>query len=248
MAKAKTNKNRIVDTPAHQYSWDDDNDRLILYADIMGFSHRVNSSNHCDLKEDLIAFKQAWESRLKPLQASDHLRSVQFSDSILIVVNGTNSKMFNLISKAAICLMQCAIELGFPIKGVISQGKFTYDRAKELYFGTPLVNAYLLHEEIHYYGIVVHHSAEQTVKKYTDASNPYSKTEIPLKKGKVSHYHLSWHLLNKNLSKGDIGKDVNEWLDNIEEQVSGAPRIYVDHTRNVIMKDTSQWETTLDAD
>lgn len=248
MAKSKPYRNHIVDTPFQQHSWDDDNDRLILYADIMGFSHRVNVSNHSDLKDELIAFKQAWESRLKPLQAGDYLRSVQFSDSILIVVNGINAKMFNLISKAAICLVQSAIELGFPIKGVIAQGKFTYDRTKELYFGTPLVNAYLLHEEIHYYGIVVHHSAEQTVKKYSDSSNPYSKTEIPLKRGKVSHYHLSWHLLNKNLSKGNIGIDVNEWLDNIEDQVSGSPRVYVDHTRTVIKNDNSQWETTLEAD
>lgn len=248
MAKTKQHKSRIVDTPFQQHTWEDDNDRLILYADIMGFSHRVNSSNHSDLKNDLITFKQTWESRIKPLQAGDHLRSVQFSDSILIVVNGTNEKMFNLISKAATCLMQSAIKLGFPIKGVIAQGKFTYDREKELYFGPPLVNAYLLHEEIHYYGIVVHHSAEQTIKRYADSTNPYTKAEIPLKKGKVSHYHLSWHLLNRNLSKGNIGEEVNNWLDKIEEQVSGTPRIYVDHTRNVIQNDNVEWGTTSEAE
>ena len=87
MAKTKQHKSRIVDTPFQQHTWEDDNDRLILYADIMGFSHRVNSSNHSDLKNDLITFKQTWESRIKPLQAGDHLRSVQFSDSILIGVS-----------------------------------------------------------------------------------------------------------------------------------------------------------------
>ena len=77
--------------------------------------------------------------------------------------------MFNLITKAAVRLMQSAISLGFPIKGVLAQGKFTYDKDNELYFGAPLVAAYNLHDDIHYYGIVVHHSAEKTVKLYADA-------------------------------------------------------------------------------
>ena len=35
----------------------------------------------------------------------------------------------------------------------------------------------------------------------------------------------------------------NEWLDKIEESVSGAPRIYVDNTRDVVKNDNTQWET-----
>ena len=138
---------------------------------------------------------------------------------------------------------QYYLKLGFPIKGVIAQGNFTYDKKNELYFGLPLVNAYQLHEELNYYGIVVHHTAERIVKKYADATKPYTKTEIPLKKGKTSHYHLAWHLLNMNLSTGNIKDDVNKWLDAIEEGVSGTPRIYVDNTRNVIAKDNTKWET-----
>ena len=65
------------------------------------------------------------------------MKSVQFSDSILLVVNGTNEKMFNIITKAAVCLVQSAMSLGFPIKGVIAQGKFSYDKDNELYFGLP---------------------------------------------------------------------------------------------------------------
>lgn len=112
-----------------------------------------------------------------------HLKSVQFSDSTLIVVNGTNEKMFNLISKAAICLMQSAISLGFPIKGVLAQGKFTYDTKNEIYFGLPLVEAYQLHEEIYYYGIVVHHSAEQTVKPVYRCHKTIYKNKGELKEG-----------------------------------------------------------------
>ena len=238
------NKRKIkIERLDKSISWEDDLERLVLYADIMGFSHRVTFNNHEELKQDLKNFKKAWETKIKPLEKGGHLKSVQFSDSILLVVNGTNEKMFNIITKAAVCLMQSAIRLGFPIKGAIAQGKFTYDKTNELYFGLPLVSAYQLHEELNYYGIVVHHSAERTVKKYADATKPYTKTEVYLKKGITSHYHLSWHLLNKDLSAGNIKSDVDKWLDDIEEGVSGAPRIYVDNTRKVVKKDDTKWDT-----
>lgn len=246
VTKRRDNKFKIVDTPQKSIAWEDDAERLILYADIMGFSHRVNRNNHFKLKTDLLRFKQSWDAKSTPLRMGDHLRSVQFSDSILIVVNGTNEKMFNLITKAAVRLMQSALSLGFPIKGVIAQGKFTFDNNNELYFGLPLVEAYQLHEEIYYYGIVVHHSAEQTVKLFSDATRPYSKTQVNLKKGRTSHYHLSWHLLDTKLCKGNIADTVNKWLDKIEESVSGTPRIYVDNTRDVIKNDNATWMTTAD--
>lgn len=212
-----------------------------MYADIMGFSHRVTTNNHENLKNKLLEFKKKWLSKSSQLKIGGQLKTVQFSDSILVVVNGTDAEMLDMITKAAACLMQSAMSLGFPIKGVIAQGKFTYDSRDELYFGLPLVEAYTLHEEIQYYGIVVHHSAEQVVKKYKDILNLYSKTKVNLKKGKTSHYHLSWHLMDEQLNRGNIKTQVNNWLDMIEESVSGAPRIYVDNTREVIQSDERAW-------
>lgn len=239
----KLKKSRIIDASVRTIKWEDDSDRLVLYADIMGFSHRVQNDNHSSLKEKLIRFKKSWEAKIKPLREGDYLRSVQFSDSILVVVNGVDSKMFNLITKAAVCLVQSALSSGFPIKGVLAKGKFTYDKENELYFGLPLVDAYQLHDEIQYYGIVVHHTAEEIVKLYTDSFKPYTKTKVNLKRGKTSHYHLSWHMLDSKLSKGNIAELGNGWLDKIEESVSGAPRIYVDNTRDVILLDNDCWNT-----
>ena len=220
--------------------WDDAAERLVLYADIMGFKSRVMDNSHETLRDDISRFRSAWESRMKPFLKADHLRYVQFSDSILIVVNGVDEKMFNLISKAAFCLMHTAISNRFPIKGVISQGTFTYDKTRELYFGRPLVDAALLHDEIRYYGIVVHNSAEATIKAKKDAENRYCKSEIPLEKGKTSHYHLAWNLVNQKYKPEDITDICNLWLDVIEEQVSGRPRVYIDNTRAVFEHDRNQ--------
>ena len=84
--------------------WNEDAPRLILYADFMGFKSRIFSSSHNELKALLERFNEAWHNRLQPLQLGGNLKFVQFSDSILVVVNGTNEKMFNLISKAAVCM------------------------------------------------------------------------------------------------------------------------------------------------
>lgn len=222
--------------------WSKGVDRLLLYADIMGFKSRVLSTTHEKLKGQLSKFRNQWQNKMSPLQIKDYLRFVQFSDSILIVVNGTDEKMFNLITKASVCLMHTALENGFPIKGVLSQGEFSFDRDSELYFGRPLVDAALLHDELKYYGIVVHHTAEHTVKLYQSDSNPFSNTPIALDGGETSHFHLAWNLLDTTYKPNNITDKCNEWLNAIEERVSGRPRIYVDKTRKILANDSQRFK------
>ena len=218
-------------------NWNDSAERLILYADIMGFKERVYSKSHDELKDNLLKFKDKWDKYVSPFQFKEHLKFAQFSDSTLIVVNGTDEKMFNLLTKAAFRLIHAAMEMKFPIKGIIAQGDFLFDKRKELYFGCPLVDAALLYDEIQYYGIVVHHSAERVVEKFRNKERPYLKSEIFLKSGKISHYHLCWNMLCHNLAPGDNSKECESWLDEIEKEVSGRPRIYVDNTRKVLGED-----------
>ncbi len=218
--------------------WNTDTERLVLYADFMGFKERVIKTPHVDLKKQMKEFRETWERRMTPLILSDNLKFAQFSDSILIVANGTSWKMFNLITKAAARLMHVALSKGFALKGVLAEGVFTYDEKNEIYFGRPLVDAYLLHEEIKYYGIVVHHTAEKTVKKYAAVNdNPYSDSPIALEKGLTGHYHLCWNMIDEKLEAIDCTEDCVKLLDTIAETVSGKPRIYIDNTKKVLMED-----------
>lgn len=221
--------------------WNVDTERLILFADIMGFKERVINKSHEQLKKDMETFHDKLEKQSSPLRMSDQLRYAQFSDSILVVANGTNEAMFNLISKAAARLMHVALSDGIAIKGVIAQGRFTYDEKKELYIGKPLVDAYLLHDEIKFYGIVVHHSAEKTVKSYaSDTRNPYTNLPIALEKGQTSHYHLCWNMMDTLLAANDNTDECKRWLDKISETVSGRPRIYVDNTLRIMEADQKE--------
>ena len=217
--------------------WTEDAERFVLYADIMGFTDRVMRSKHDVLRKGFMGFRKRLERQNSPLFKDGLLKLVQFSDSFLIVAKGNDYKMFNLLTKSAARLMHVALELGFPIKGAIAQGTFTFDSESQLYFGRPLVDAAILHDQLKFYGIAVHHSAEKLVKQFTSADNPYYLSPIALRTGWVSHYHLAWHLLGKDLDSKDNKEESKGWLQGIAESVSGDPRIYIDNTLRMMDND-----------
>ncbi len=226
----------------------------VLYADIMGFKERVMRTEHQDLEKELEELKEKLDSWLSPfLENVETFKVSMFSDSVLIVDKNTKEG-FNRISKAGIGLMRVALEASFALKGVISKGLFSYKEEKQLFFGRALVDAYLLQEQVHYYGIVAHHSVEEDIKKHANGwkekdngkrkgINPYVLSPIPLKNGDTTHYHLAYNLISE---KRETGKDVEKthkkiisWLEKIRGTVSGAPRIYVDKTLQVLKEDLS---------
>ena len=83
--------------------------------------------------------------------------------------------------------MQTAIKQQIFIKGAIAQGRITCDIPKQLFFGHALIDAYLLEENIHYNGILVDRTAENSVIKLagtTDRTNEFSTTEFSISRVK----------------------------------------------------------------
>lgn len=102
------------------------------------------------------------------------------------------------------------------------------------FFGQPLVDAYLLQDEIKFYGIVAHHTIEHLIKNSKpDIARMFAKTDVPLEKGWSKHYILSWEKINNNSFHAN-GIELGPWLDSIEENISGKPRVYVDNTIKVM--------------
>lgn len=123
--------------------------------------------------------------------------------------------------------------MGLPIKGAISKGNLTLDEERQLVFGKALVDAYLLEEELFYYGVAVHHSIEELVKKNIP-DQPYHLLPLPMKSGKIPHYQLSYHMYAFDLSKKDNTSTIMSNLDITQSKVSCRPRIYISNTREVI--------------
>lgn len=219
----------------------EEKDRFVLYLDIMGFKDRVNRVDVEQLKEQLLLFKTK-NNKLKPLLVAGDTKNTlidmaQFSDSIVLVTCDTKNEDLNRISKAATILMQTALQTGFALRGAVTKGKMVFDKENQLFFGKALVDAYLLEEELCYYGVVFHESMEESIlKAITKKYIPIEDISVPLKKGMSKHYHIAWHKLTDALQEGDISSEAIDWLKSLRKTVSGNPRVYLDNTIKIIVK------------
>ena len=125
-------------------------------------------------------------------------RMVQFSDSIIIASLDDSKSALNKIVKAGVVLMQNALETGFALKGAI---------------GRSIVDAYLLEEELKFYGVVFHHSVEELIQQYKDIPPirgkreqkiPVSEYQIHLKSGRSTHYVYIISQADQGLIRGGL--------------------------------------------
>lgn len=232
-------------------------DKFVLYLDIMGFKERVKKVETDELKVQLQSFMTR-DNKLKPLlkdakKETILINKAQFSDSIVLVTTSDTLDDLNRICKAAVILMQNALKTGFALRGAMTKGEMVFDTENQLFFGKALVDAYLLEEELCYYGIVFHESMEDDVIKVEQSKQyyilnedskskryiPIEDIEVPLKKGKSKHYHIAWHTLTEILKKGNIKEEALGWLKEMRKTVSGNPRVYLDNTIEIIQKKQS---------
>lgn len=223
--------------------------RFVVFLDIMGFKERVARNSQETLYKELTDFNRDITTIInstrnlktptnnKQEDSSDvvlvnsernnnEILLAQFSDSIVLFSNGNTQENLLTISKVAKQIMMSAIkrERPIPLKGALAEGDITCDMTKQLFFGQALIDAYLLEENVQYYGIVVHHSAEQSVKDC--GSNIFQNNLVPLKSGKINHYELVWY--------NDSCDDAKSGLERIRLTVSDSPRKYVDNTDSLI--------------
>lgn len=200
--------------------------RFVVFLDIMGFKDRVARTSHSKLLTQLTEFNSEISSYISFRHEAD-IQLAQFSDSIILFSNDTTLKSLKSIAEVARGIMQTAIRRQIPLKGAIAQGQITCDIPKQLFFGQALIDAYLLEENIHYYGILVHHTAESAVSKLDETL--FKDIKAPLKSGKIAHYELSWYADENN----ELA-NIYDALKNIRQTVSDAPRKYIDNTVEVI--------------
>lgn len=86
--------------------WNAVHDRIILYADIMGFKAKLNNTVHNDVTKELRQFIKALSNHISPYQTGGHIRMTLFSDLIVIAADRCTIPNFRLIVKAAAALMQ----------------------------------------------------------------------------------------------------------------------------------------------
>ena len=190
-------------------------DRFIAYFDVMGFKDFSYRNSHedvakmmnllstqvqdiRDVEEELL--NQEIETKVDLEKAI--IMPVIFSDTI-ILISGSNTiyDARKSIISASFFLLKM-MKNTVPVKGALAYGRLTADFTKSVYFGRPLIDAYLLSEETHFYGATLHHSFEKYLSENESVNipNPILKQQkVPMKIGQVTLLHKSVriHLLNQ---------------------------------------------------
>ncbi|AWA30945.1 hypothetical protein HYN48_13145 [Flavobacterium magnum] len=224
--------------------WNDTDNRFVAFFDIMGFKNLVQTKSHANILKQmrqLAAIVNYIDSQeIVSKNSQSVLKSTIFSDSIILISNNnTVSSAANIMLHSSL-LMTVAIRLGIPMKGCIAHGKFTADFENSIFFGQPLIDAYLLEEELSLYSIVLHNSFENhLINKYYGGYKfrdniRWFKYLTPLKVGKSQHYHLNWifygFLLNEKVDNSTKIEEFRKLINNFYLTVSGRTRSYVDNT------------------
>ena len=210
--------------------------RFVAFLDIMGFKDRVARTSHQELFAQLTDFNRDITICFRKYPQTE-IQLAQFSDSILLFSKDTTLESLKYLADATRDIMRTAItqSVPIPLKGAIAQGEMTCDLQKQLFFGQALIDAYLLEENINYYGIIVHHTAEKSVLELVKTGDNiiFNDIKAPLKSGKITHYELSWYIDDMATDELAI-KAIKESLTNFRQNVSDTPRKYIDNTLDVI--------------
>lgn len=207
-------------------------ERFIAFLDIMGFKERVIRYEHDDVLKELEIF-QSSISQYIGFHRDANIQVSLFSDSILIYSQDDSIDSLHALADVTSHIMMYAIqqERPIPLKGAIAAGRMTCNQTKQLYFGQALIDAYLLEENVKYYGVLVHHSAEKYI--HNGDFTEFRDINAPLKGGEILHYELNWYDtdITGNLERQ---KSVDLCLRNLRLTVSDEPRKYIDNTRKVM--------------
>ena len=228
--------------------WESDSERLLLFADIMGFKEKVRTSSHAELVNEFRGFIGKLTNYIAPFEIGDHLRLTMFSDSIIMATDSCTNNNFNIITKAAAVLMNLCDEYKYPLNGCISCGYLTFDEQihtrimdkdpnMPLFVGKSAVDAYVLNADLFCYGIVLHPSAEKILKQPYNKCRPwYSYIPIPLKSGGYArHYYFSWFNVLTNINRVAISKKkIITGLEKMETKNLPRQRAYIYNTIDIL--------------
>lgn len=221
-------------------SWVAKANRFVAFFDILGFKEMVYNNDHETILGKLTFLKEGLNrlgdsnnyAKLKELNMdSDQTKSVTFSDSIIIFSKGDTENDAIKILNDSLALINTSLAHGIAIKGAMSFGEISVDFEKSLFFGKPIINAYLLHEELEMLALIFdNHSEKQfkTYDKYFFLLEIVVRYKANLKSGRVTH--LLQRPVGTKIKKASAVMKKMSILDNLYSTVYGRPRKYIDNT------------------
>jgi hypothetical protein len=214
-------------------NWPTTTDRYVAFIDIMGFKDMVAKLDHGEIYGIMKSIEKSKQHQ-EDLWAKNKslVRSTTYSDSVMLYSRDNTLDAFDSLITIVSGMINDLFELGIPHKGAIAFGKMTLDLERSIFFGQPLIDAYLLQEELHFYGIIIHNTVEGNLKDEINRVAFIEKYECPLKKAKSSHYTV-YPMHSDSSSAKEYPhrhKKLQLSLKEMRYRTSGQLRSYIDNT------------------
>jgi hypothetical protein len=144
-------------------------DRYVAYFDIMGFKDMVLRYSHNEIYSMMKKIDKGIKLTSKVKWVHDNpanlIKTTTYSDSIIIYSKDDSYDSLDSITKTVSALTNELLSDAIPHKGAIAFGRMTIDTVNSIFFGRPLIDAYLLQEDLYFYGIVAHATIEKEIRK-----------------------------------------------------------------------------------
>lgn len=228
--------------------WLTTSERFIAYFDIMGFKNMIKTGNLNDLYSK---FSNLINTNIKGNRRT-RIAYYIYSDLIVVITKDSSQDSLKQLLEASIKITNDIIGLEWGMSGSIAKGKVVYDSKKNIFLGQPVVDAYLTQEDVDFYGIVIHESAEEEVKKYILDAQSKDRTKhlgdllkeerLHFKSGYYSQYHLRWfdYYYNEHgpqhpyYIKKRSDDQIKQKLYSMMQSTKGKSRRYIENTLDVI--------------
>ena len=217
--------------------WKNTDYRYVAYIDIMGFKNLVLRSTHSQVYSLMKKIKKTMEENEAMPWAGiiqKQVRSTSYSDSIILYSKNASFDSLRSIIASVSSLTNDLFELGIPHKGGIAFGKMTLDTENSIFFGQPLIDAFLLQEEVNFYGVVLHGTAQKEISIVNRETLLLKNYLCPLKEGSSFHLVIVPIFLEEVESEDKLDKRYRKKLyDSLEKfrnHTSGHLRKYIDNT------------------
>jgi len=209
--------------------------RYVGFLDIMGFKDMVARLPHDAIYEMMkkidrqrkFAESIEWKGLPKNL-----VKTTTYSDSIIIYSKDDNyESLDSLISSIATLTHYLFLE-NIPHKGALAFGTMTLDTENSIFFGQPLIDAFLLQEEIQFYGVLIHATVEKEMNDRKFQTPLFIRNYLcKLKNGLAKHltiYPIHARIVNEKYTDRSI--KLFESISRLRLNTSGHLRKYVDNT------------------
>ena len=225
-------KNIEIDTA----KWERSTERYVGFIDIMGFKDMVTRTNAEVLYIIMHRIRNSIFQNVfihgtdmpEEGKYESNINIIMFSDCIVTFSKDKSDEALQSFINAISGLTNDLIRNRIPFKGVVAAGIMTVDFKNSIFFGNPLNDAYELHDELGFYGVVVHATADELIRN--SGNTHIFEYNCPFKKELSRNLTISPEFLETDLISNHSYQQYYVSIEDLRSKTPEHLQMYIDKT------------------